>query len=121
MLTISVQQLASLDQQAGTDFIARLADLIRQLRPDAAGSSTPQNIDRFANAILTRARSMGFSTEFEVAVVCATTLLQGSGWLADSAHPLQEIATRSDTAPRLRATQLLFELERLTLPPSRVI
>ena len=116
-----MQQLTSLNQQASTAFIARLADLIRQLRPDAVGSSTPQNIDRFANSILAHAQSMGFCTEFEVAVVCAATLLQGSGWLADSAHPLQEIATRSGTASRLRATQLLFELERLTNPPSRVI
>lgn len=84
-----------------------------KLRPDLRERVSVDTFSRFVDVITARAGEFGLTTEFEIAVVCATTVLHGNDWWASPTHPLCEVVTRLEVEPQLRAAQLLYELERL--------
>lgn len=113
MLRISKNQLQRLEAARSRSFLQRLETMTFKLRPDLRERVAADTFARFADTMTERAAEFGFTTEFEIAVFCATTMLQGNGWWAAPAHPLCEVVTRLDVEAHLRATQLLYELERL--------
>lgn len=117
-LRLSPQALQRLEQGTGQRYTERLAALVPQLRPDLASRVPPHLAQDFARAMTEQARSFGLATEFEVAVFFAACVLLGRGWQDDPRQPLREVLLRTEVAPHLRATQLLYELEQLPpVPP----
>jgi hypothetical protein len=121
MLKISAVQQRKLDQIVGERVYAKFDALAFELRPDLRTRVTPEVLRRFIDAVREQASGLGFSTEFEQAVFFSAVLLQGRDFHLNPQHPLHEVVHRPDVEPRLRANQLLYELERLgavSLPAS---
>lgn len=117
-LQLSDQALRRLEQGTGQRYTERLAALVPQLRPDLAPRVTPALARDFAHAMTEQARGLGMTTEFEVAVFFAASVLLGRDWYQRPDHPLRDVLLRPDVAPELRAAQLLYELERLPPAPA---
>lgn len=113
MLNLSPNQLSRLEDSLGGRFRARLEQLTLQLRPDLEGKVTPEVLSQFVDVAMQQARTLDFHTEFEQAAFLAGTLLQGRDFHLDPRHPLYVVVNRAGIEPRLRASQLLYELERI--------
>lgn len=119
MLRISKNQFEALENDSEKRFLRRLVTLILQVRPELKTNATSESLYRFSEFALEEARSLEFSSEFEIAVFCTAMLLLGKDFHRNLNHPMFHVVTRSETTSHLRANQLLFELEKLAGQESR--
>lgn len=113
MLKISTAQLHHLDRSFGDRIYTKLEELAHTLRPDLQTRTTPDVLRQFIDVVREQAGGVGFHTEYEQAVFFSAILLQGRDFHLNPQHPLHEVVHRPEVESRLRANQLLYELERL--------
>jgi hypothetical protein len=113
VLKLSSRQFETLQRSLAGRFRAQLEDLVFTLRPELREKVTPPLLEHFFEVVLAQSGELGFTTEFEHAVFVAAVLLQGRDFHLNPQHVLHQVVNRPATEPRLRAVQLLYELERM--------
>ena len=101
-------QMEDLDRSAEDRFLDRLVMLIHD---DEKLGKDKESVRAECVTAMEKAQTYEFSTEFEIATFVACRDEFGEDFDSREDLPFQNILTEQDTAPRLKASQLLTLLE----------
>jgi hypothetical protein len=115
MLTIRTEQMEELELTAHFRLLDRLVGVAG--RVEESGMREAAVREECARA-MRGAKTYGLSTELEVAAFVACQFRFGDGFDTRRDLPFQNILTEHDTAPHLRAAQMLAFLEKTENEPN---
>ena len=106
MLQIHPHQMQAFEAVTMSRFRQRIARMLVLVRGDLAARTDPGAIARFCDKQIRDAGTIGFTTELEVGIFCAVTLVHGLDWHLDQRRPMYAIARRDGVSAAHRAANL---------------